>query len=121
MATRTNRAERKKRVHLRTRRKVLGNNERPRLCVVRSLKHMTALLIDDAQGHTLASVSTLKLDGKKLPNGSNVAAAKDVGKGIAAKAKELGYTKVVFDRNGNLYHGRIKALAEAAREAGLEF
>ncbi|UCF38088.1 MAG: 50S ribosomal protein L18 [Acidobacteriota bacterium] len=121
MANKLSRAQQRKRIHLRTRRKVLGTAELPRLCVFRSLKNTYAHLVDDSQGRTLGVVSTLKLNGKKYPNGGNVAAAKDVGTAIAQKAQELGFKKVVFDRNGCFYHGRIKALAEAAREAGLEF
>lgn len=121
MAKQQSRAERKKAVHLRTRHKVLGTAERPRLCVFRSLKHIYAQLVDDAAARTLATVCSLKLESGKLPNGGNVAAAKDVGLAVAAKAKSMGITKVVFDRNGNIYTGRVKALAEAAREGGLEF
>ncbi len=115
------RAERKRKVHLRTRDKVLGTAERPRLCVFRSLNHIYAQLIDDGNQRTLATVSSLKLENRKLPKGGNVPAAREVGKGVAAKAGELGIKRVVFDRNGNLYTGRVRALAEAARESGLEF
>lgn len=121
MARKLSRAERRRKIHLRTRDRVLGTSERPRLCVFRSLKHTYAQLVDDVQHRTITSVSTQRLGGKRLPNGSNVAAAKDVGKGLAEKAKELGIKSVVFDRNGLIYHGRVKALAEAAREAGLKF
>lgn len=121
MAKHQNRSERRKAIHRRTRQKVLGTAERPRLCVFRSLKHIYVQLVDDSAARTLTTVSSLKLEGKKMPNGGNRTAAQDVGKAVAAKAKALGVTKVVFDRNGNIYTGRIKALAEAAREGGLEF
>lgn len=100
---------------------MLGNPQRPRLCVFRSHKHIYAQLCDDTQGRTLAAVSTLKLEGKRLANGGNVDAARRVGAAIAKKAQELGIETVVFDRNGYIYHGRVKAVAEAAREAGLKF
>jgi large subunit ribosomal protein L18 len=106
---------------LRVRGKIQGTAERPRLCVFRSLKHTYAQLIDDDQGKVLGSVSTVKLDGTKLPNGSNLAAAQEVGRSIAKTAKKLGVKQAVFDRNGYIYHGRVKMLAEAAREAGLKF
>ncbi len=121
MARHMSRAERRRRVHLRGRAKVLGTQERPRLCVFKSLKHIYVQLVDDSASRTLATVSSLKVDGKKLPNGGNVSAARDIGTELAAKASELGIKRVVFDRNGNLYTGRVKALAEAARKAGLEF
>ena len=108
------------RVHQRIRNRVQGTEERPRLAVFRSLKHIYAQVIDDRKGHTLASASS----GEKKSNvgsGGNVAGAKQVGKLIAERAKASGVKKVVFDRGGYLYHGRIKALADAAREAGLEF
>jgi large subunit ribosomal protein L18 len=107
------------RIRERIRRKVLGTNERPRLAVFRSLKGFYAQVIDDASGRTIASASSLDKDaGAK---GSNAAAAKAVGALIAKKAKDKGVTRVVFDRGGYLYHGNIKALADAARENGLEF
>ena len=121
MARHMSRAERRRKVHVRGRGKVLGTPERPRMCVFKSLKHIYVQLVDDSAQQTLATVSTLKLDGKKLPNGGNVAAARDVGKEIAGRAKNLGIETVVFDRNGNLYTGRVKAVAEAARKAGLKF
>jgi large subunit ribosomal protein L18 len=89
--------------------------------VFRSLKHTYAQIVDDAAGVTLAAASTLKLDGKKLANGGNVESAKRVGKVIAEAARAKGIESVVFDRSGYLYHGRLKALAEAARQAGLKF
>jgi large subunit ribosomal protein L18 len=113
-----NRSEIRKRIHERIRRKLAGTTERPRLSVHRSLNHIYAQVIDDQTGETLASASTLAV---KAKTGGNVAAAKEIGKAIAEKAKEKGVKQVVFDRGGYLYHGRIKALADAAREAGLEF
>jgi large subunit ribosomal protein L18 len=116
MITQTKRNEIRKRIHDRIRRKIAGTAERPRLNVYRSMNHIYAQVIDDAAGVTIASASTIK-----SKTGGNVAAAKEIGKTIAERAKEKGVTKVVFDRGGYLYHGRIKALADAAREAGLEF
>ena len=113
------RVEARGRIKERIRRKVSGTAERPRLAVFRSLKSIYAQVIDDASGNTIVSASSLEKDaGAK---GSNAAAAKAVGTLIAKKAKDNGITKVVFDRGGYLYHGNIKALADAAREAGLEF
>jgi large subunit ribosomal protein L18 len=106
------------RVHDRIRAKMQGTTERPRLNVYRSLNHIYAQVIDDSQGVTIVSASTVAA---KAKTGGNVAAAKEVGKLVAERAKEKGIKKVVFDRGGYLYHGRIKALADAAREAGLEF
>jgi large subunit ribosomal protein L18 len=106
------------RVHDRIRAKMQGTTERPRLNVYRSLNHIYAQVIDDSQGVTIVSASTVAA---KATIGGNVAAAKEVGKLVAERAKEKGIKKVVFDRGGYLYHGRIKALADAAREAGLEF
>jgi large subunit ribosomal protein L18 len=112
----------RKRIHSRIRENLAGSKERPRLNVYRSLNHIYAQLIDDADGITLASASTAKggTKGEKR-TGGNVASAKEIGKQIARQALEKGIKKVVFDRGGYLYHGRIKALAEAARETGLEF
>jgi large subunit ribosomal protein L18 len=118
MITQTKRNEIRKRIHNRIREKLSGTTERPRLNVFRSLNHIYAQVIDDQKGETLASVSTLAL---KLKTGGNVAAAKEIGKAIAEKATAKGIKRVVFDRGGFLYHGRIKALADAAREGGLEF
>ena len=99
-----------------------GTQERPRLAVFRSLKNIYAQVIDDRAGKTLASASTTDKDTKKnLKGGGNVAAAKVVGKAVAERAKAAGVSKVVFDRGGYKYHGRVKALADAAREAGLQF
>lgn len=107
---------------LRIRKKLAGSQERPRLTVFRSDKHIYAQVIDDTQGATLVAASTLSPELKDLerPEGK-VGAAKVVGRLIAKKAQEKGITKVVFDRNGFIYHGRIRALADAAREAGLDF
>jgi large subunit ribosomal protein L18 len=111
----------RKRVHARVRAKVAGTAERPRLNVFRSLNHIYAQVIDDASATTLASASTIVKKGEDKKSGGNIAAAAEVGKLVAERAKEKGVTRVVFDRGGYLYHGRIKALADAAREAGLEF
>jgi large subunit ribosomal protein L18 len=106
----------------RVRRKVRGRTDRPRLCVYRSLKHIYVQVIDDAAGRTLLAASTLSPELKgKLKSTKNKDAAKEVGKLVAEKAKAAGIVKVVFDRNGFLFHGRVKLLADAAREAGLEF
>lgn len=106
---------------VRVRKKVRGTNERPRLNVFKSAKHIYAQLIDDTKGVTLAACSTLSPGAETLSYTGNVDAAVHVGKGIAQMAIAKGFTSVVFDRNGFLYHGRIKALADAAREAGLVF
>ncbi|HEY0759467.1 MAG TPA: 50S ribosomal protein L18 [Acidisarcina sp.] len=108
----------RQRVHDRIRLKMAGTAARPRLNIYRSLNHLYAQVIDDQAGQTLVSASTLA---GKVKVGGNVAAAKEVGKLIAELAQQKGIKKVVFDRGGYLYHGRIKALADAAREAGLEF
>ena len=118
MITQTKRNEIRQRIHKRIRVKLAGTAERPRLSVYRSLNHIYAQVINDEQGVTLASASTLAL---KVKTGGNVAAAKEIGKAVAEQATARGIKKVVFDRGGFLYHGRIKALADAAREAGLEF
>jgi large subunit ribosomal protein L18 len=114
----------RKTIHARIRRKLRGTGERPRLAVFRSVAHIYAQVIDDAEGKTLASASSLDKAAKGgVPSGSggNVAAAKAIGTLVAQRAREKGITKVVFDRGGHQYHGRVKALADAAREAGLEF
>ena len=112
----------RQRVHDRVRMKVSGTSERPRLCVYRSLDHIYAQIIDDRAGKTLVAASSADKDTKKnLKGGGNVAAAKVVGKEVAERAKAAGVSKVVFDRGGYKYHGRVKALADAAREAGLQF
>lgn len=110
----------RRRIHQRLRNKLTGSPERPRLNVYRSINHIYVQVIDDTSGQTLVAASTAgKKSGKK--RGGNVASAKEIGKAIAQRAQEKGIKKVVFDRGGYLYHGRIKALADAAREAGLEF
>ena len=107
---------------VRVRKKVLGDSERPRLNVFRSAKHMYAQLIDDTTGTTLAAATTRSLDaGDEVTYTGNISAAQKVGAAIARKALACNITKVVFDRNGFLYHGRVKALADAARENGLSF
>ncbi|WP_069790223.1 50S ribosomal protein L18 [Cyanobacterium sp. IPPAS B-1200] len=108
--------------HLRIRKKVTGTAERPRLAVFRSNQHIYAQLIDDVSQHTLASASTLDKElQEKLDSTSNRDASAEVGKLVAQRALSKGIEKVVFDRGGNLYHGRVKALADAARETGLNF
>ena len=102
--------------HSRVRSKIVGTSELPRLCVFRSNKNISCQVIDDENGTTLASASSLK-----IKNGGNIEGAKEVGKMIAEACKKAKITKVVFDRGGYLYHGRVEALAEAARENGLEF
>ena len=116
------RAARDKR-HRRVRRRVSGVEVRPRLAVFRSLHHITAPVLDDTQGRTLAAASTTEgeLKGSLKGATANAAAAAAVGKALAQRAAAAGVTRVVFDRGGYLYHGRVKALADAAREAGLEF
>lgn len=122
MAGVISRAESRKRRQARVRRKVTGTADRPRLCVFRSSKHIYAQIIDDSQGVTVASASTRDktvVDG--LAYTGNVEAAKAVGAKIAQSAQEKGINNVVFDRNGFVYHGRVKTVADAAREAGLDF
>ncbi len=118
MITQTERNQIRRRIHARIREKLSGTGERPRLNVYRSLNHIYAQVIDDQKGETLVSASTLQM---KLKTGGNVAAAKEIGKAVAERAVAKGIRSVVFDRGGYLYHGRVKALADAAREAGLEF
>jgi len=113
--------EKRLRRHKRVRKKVFGTPERPRLVVFRSLNHIYAQIIDDTIGHTLVSASSLDPAFPKDKRGGNVEGAKIVGELIGKRAVERGITKVVFDRGGYKYHGRVKALAEGAREAGLEF
>lgn len=114
----TNRAVVRVAIHRRIRRKVTGSSERPRLAIYRSLNHIYAQVIDDIEGQTLASASTTEKD-LRGSSGGNVDAARRVGKSIAERALAKGISSVVFDRGGYLYHGRIKALTDAAREAGL--
>ncbi|MBI3593165.1 MAG: 50S ribosomal protein L18 [Nitrospirae bacterium] len=114
--------EARQRRHKRLRKKVSGNAERPRLCVSKSLNNISAQIIDDTKGHTVASVSTLDKEFKdESGHKGNAAMARKVGMLIASKAAQIGVKKVVFDRGGYKYHGRLKALAEGAREGGLEF
>lgn len=117
---RLTRAEARERRHRRVRKKIAGTPERPRLCVYKSLRHIYAQLIDDRGGRTLAAASTLdpQLGGSR---GCNIESAKAVGRLIAARARERGIDRVVFDRGGYLYHGRVRALADGAREGGLKF
>ncbi|MCI0355605.1 MAG: 50S ribosomal protein L18 [Acidobacteria bacterium] len=125
MIAKTKKNEVRQRVHKRIRRKLMGTPQRPRLNVYRSLNHIYAQLVDDMQGRTLVAANSLERPeaaGKgKRPTGGNLAAAKSVGKNLAERARQQGISKIVFDRGGYLYHGRIKALADAAREAGLQF
>ncbi len=111
-------SERKTRIKLGIRKKVEGTQDRPRLSVYRSNKVIYAQIIDDSKGHTVASASSVELDKK---GGVNLAISKNVGKKVAEKAIASGVQQIVFDRNGYLYHGNIKALAEGAREGGLKF
>ena len=122
MITKADKNKARKRRHVRVRRKVAGTSARPRLNVFRSTKHIYAQVIDDSKGITLASASTLDPELKDaVSHGGNIDAASQVGALVAKRAIEKGVKEVVFDRGGYLYHGRIQALADAAREAGLEF
>jgi large subunit ribosomal protein L18 len=114
-----NKNEVRLRIHERIRARVAGTPERPRLAVYRSLKHIYAQVIDDRAGRTVVSASSNEKSSSA--NGGNIAGAKEIGRIVAERAKAKGITRVVFDRGGYLYHGRVKALADAAREAGLEF
>jgi large subunit ribosomal protein L18 len=119
---RVSRDEHRRRIHRRVRQTVSGTPQRPRLSVYRSLTHLYAQVIDDTTGRTLVSASSNDKESRKqTKGGGNVAAAKVVGKTVAERAREKGISQVVFDRGGYRYHGRVKALAEAAREAGLKF
>jgi large subunit ribosomal protein L18 len=109
------RQTKRQRRHIRVRNTIVGTAERPRLVVFRSLKHITAQLVDDTQGHTLFTVTSSALEGTKTEK------SLAVGKRVAERAKEAGITRVVFDRAGYQYHGRVKAVADGAREGGLEF
>ena len=119
------REDRRNRIKLRLRKRIAGNPDRPRLTVYRSLTHIYVQVIDDMTGKTLASAATteatVKSGLKGKTRGSNKAGAEIIGQTIAQRLKDKGITKVVFDRNGYLYHGRIQAVADAARKAGLEF
>jgi large subunit ribosomal protein L18 len=121
MITKTSKNDTRQKIHDRIRKKMLGTAERPRLSVYRSLNHIYVQLIDDSKGATLISASTTEGAKGTKRTGGNLAAAKEIGKTVAQRAREKGITKVVFDRGGYLYHGRVKALADAAREAGLQF
>ena len=121
MLTKIGKNEKRGHVHERIRKKLQGTAERPRLNVYRSLNHIYVQVIDDLNGKTLVSASSAEGKKEARNKGGNVASAKAVGKTIADRAKEKGVTKVVFDRGGYIYHGRVKALADAAREAGLQF
>jgi large subunit ribosomal protein L18 len=118
MVSKVNRDEVRRRIHTRIRKKLAGTAARPRLAVFRSIKHIYVQVIDDRTGTTLVSASSAE---KGAANGGNVDGAKAIGKLVAERAKEKGIASVVFDRGGFLYHGRVKALADAAREAGLQF
>ena len=122
MAVKVSRAAIRHRIHVRIRKNLSGTGQRPRLAVFRSNKHIYAQLIDDTRGITLASAGSTDADTKKIvANGGNVAAAKAIGRLIAERGREKGVDAVLFDRGGYIYHGRIRALAESAREAGLKF
>jgi large subunit ribosomal protein L18 len=121
MLTRISKNQKRGHVHDRIRKKLQGTAERPRLNVYRSTNHIYVQLIDDLHGTTLVSASTAEGQKENKRTGGNVASAKEIGKSIAERAKAKGVTKVVFDRGGYIYHGRVKALADAAREAGLQF
>jgi len=112
----------RRRIHLRMRKRVAGTSERPRLCVHRTTRHIRAQVIDDLTGRTIVAASSLDKEVRDvIKGGGNVAASKVVGKIIAERAKAKGVDKVVFDRGGYQYHGRVQALADSAREAGLQF
>lgn len=115
------RKESTRRRHARVRRRVTGTAERPRLAIFRSNQHIYAQAIDDVQQHTIVAASTLDADLKSIETGANCEASTAVGKLVAERLIAKGIKQVVFDRGGNLYHGRVKALADAAREAGLDF
>jgi large subunit ribosomal protein L18 len=119
MIRKTAKKEIRSRIHERIRRKLRGTPNRPRLAVFRSVAHIYAQVIDDTEGKTLVSASSV--DKAAKTNGGNLAAAKTIGKMVAERAREKGIKQVVFDRGGYPYHGRVKALADAARAAGLEF
>jgi len=121
MLTQSSKNANRRHVHERIRKKILGTSERPRLNVYRSLNHIYVQVIDDLNRKTLVSANSAEGSKGESRIGGNVAAAKTVGKNIAERAKAKGITKVVFDRGGYIYHGRVKALADAAREAGLQF
>jgi large subunit ribosomal protein L18 len=121
----TTKADRRERIHLRQRKRIVGTEERPRLSVFRSVSHIYAQVIDDLNGKTLVAASStepaLKASFAKEVRGGNQKGAETIGRIIAERSREKGITRVVFDRGGFLYHGRIRAVADAARKAGLEF
>jgi large subunit ribosomal protein L18 len=121
MLTRISKNQKRGHVHERIRKRLQGTADRPRLNVYRSINHIYVQVIDDLHGTTLVSASTAEGKKDERRSGGNVAAAKAVGKAIAERAKAKGVSQVVFDRGGYIYHGRVKALADAAREAGLQF
>jgi len=125
MISKTSKDKTRQKVHSRIRKTLAGTTQRPRLNVYRSVNHIYAQVIDDAKGVTIVAATSLEkgkgVKGEKRPTGGNVASAKDVGKLIAERAQQKGIKDVIFDRGSYLYHGRIKALADAAREAGLNF
>lgn len=122
MITKENKKIIRQRIHTRIRKKLSGTSERPRLCVFKSNKNIYAQIIDDTKGITLVSSSSLDVELRKdIENGGNLVAAQKVGMDIAVKAKAKGIVDVVYDRGGYLYHGKVKALADAARENGLNF
>jgi large subunit ribosomal protein L18 len=122
MIQKPSRSKLRKKRHMKIRNKISGTPERPRMCVFRSNKHIYAQIVDDTKAATLAAASTKEPDiAGALEKTSNVEAAKAVGSAIGKKAKDRGITKVVFDRGGYIFHGKVKALADAARESGLEF
>jgi len=122
MISLTDRASERRRIHKRIRERISGSSIRPRLCVFRSSKYIYVQIIDDTQGKTLVAASTAEKEVRgDAKSAGNIQASKLVGKAIADRAKAKGIETVVFDRNGYLYHGRVKAVAEAARESGLKF
>ena len=122
MAKRISRGHIRRRIHVRVRKKISGSGDRPRLNVFRSARHIYAQVIDDDQGRTLASASTVDKEIREANrNGGNLAAARVVGNRVAERATRQGIKRVVYDRGGYVFHGRVKALADAAREGGLEF
>jgi large subunit ribosomal protein L18 len=119
---RLSREAHRRRIHVRMRKRIVGTTERPRLCVHRSTRHIRAQVVDDLSSRTLVSASSLDKEVRSIiKGGGNIAASKVVGKVVAERARAKGIDKVVFDRGGYQYHGRVQALAEAAREAGLKF
>ena len=121
MINKTSKNKIRVRIHDRIRGKVKGTSERPRLAIFRSVAHIYAQVIDDSKGVTLVSASSIEKKEGEKKTGGNIEAAKAIGKTVAERARQNGIGKVVFDRGGYIYHGRVKALADAAREAGLEF